>query len=50
MIELANIRWDKHERNGWGKPDKMIGPDIELFYLNRRPYDTILTFDQWKNK
>ena len=31
-IEISNQRWDKHERNGWSKPDFEFN-GIELRYL-----------------
>jgi hypothetical protein len=32
-LEWATYSWDKSPNKGWGKPDKMIGKNIEVRYL-----------------
>lgn len=31
-IEVSNVRWDEHPKQGWGKPDKIFG-GVEVRYL-----------------
>lgn len=48
-IEVSNLRWNQHPREGWGTkvgPQKIIGKDIEIFYLNKWN-SKILTFEEF---